>query len=94
MDIDISLAGPDCLPEYATVSIAFEVRALLRPVLLDNGLGGIALCQEPMQPPYLKDYDASEEGGPEGWAREWDLASWFFPGPAGRTLRRCGGPRL
>ena len=82
MEIEISLAGPDCLPEYATVPSAFEVRALLRPVLLDGGLGGIVLREEPVQPPYLKDYDASEEGGPEhgpeGWAEEWDLSSWGF----------------
>ena len=49
MDIEILLAGPDCLPEYATVSIAFEVRARLRPVLLDGGLGGIAVgCVVPL----------------------------------------------
>ena len=85
MDIDISSAGPDCLPEYATVPIAFEVRALLRPVLLDGGLGGIALHEEPVRPPYLKDYDASKEGGPENWAGQWDLSSWGF------FLARHGG---
>jgi GNAT superfamily N-acetyltransferase len=77
-EIQILSAGPDCLSEYATVPIAFEVRALLRPVLLDGGLGGIALRQEAVQPPYLKDYDASEEGGPEGWAAQWDLSAWGF----------------
>ncbi|MFN2227473.1 MAG: GNAT family N-acetyltransferase [Anaerolineae bacterium] len=85
MNIEIVSAGPGCLPEYGTVSIAFEVRALLRPVLLDGGLGGIALHEEPVQPPYVKDYDASEEGGPMGWAEEWDLSSWGF------FLARHGG---
>ena len=51
MEIEILPAGPDCLAEYATVPIAFAVRALLRPVLLEGGLGGIALRQEPGQPP-------------------------------------------
>lgn len=78
MDIDISAAGPECLAEYATVPSAFEVRALLRPVLRDGGLGGITLHPEPVQPPYRKDYDASEEGGPESWAGDWDISNWGF----------------
>ena len=85
MEIEILPAGPDCLAEYATVPIAFVVQALLQPVPLEGGLGGIALRQEPVQPPYLKDYDASEEGGPEAWARAWDLSSWRF------FLARQGG---
>jgi streptothricin acetyltransferase len=78
METEIVPAGPDCLPEYATVPVAFEIRALLRPILLDGGLGGITLSHEPVQPPYTKDYDSSEEGGPEAWALEWDLTSWAF----------------
>lgn len=84
-DIEIVPSGPDCLPEYATVSIAFEVRARLRPVLLEGGLGGIALREERVQPPYVKDYDAGEEGGPEQWTEEFDLANWGF------FLARRGG---
>lgn len=85
MQTEILPAGPECLPDYATVPIAFEVRSLLRPALLDGGLGGIALHPEPVQPPYRKDYDASEEGGPGAWGRQWDLASWGF------FLARRGG---
>ncbi len=89
MEIGISLAGPECLAEFATVPSAFEVRSLLRPLLLDGGLGGITLQHEPVQSPYRKDYDVSEEGGPEGWAREWNLSTWGFF--LARHAGRCVG---
>jgi len=87
-------AGPDCLAEYATVPIGFEVRALLRPVLLGEGLGGIALRRETLHSPFLKDYDASEEGGPERWADTWDLSSWgfFLARQAGRCVGAAAVP--
>ncbi len=41
MPIEIREVGPDALDRYATVSIAFEVRSVLRPTLIEGGLGGI-----------------------------------------------------
>jgi streptothricin acetyltransferase len=78
VQIEIVPAGPDCLVEYATVPSVFEVRALLHPTLRDGGLGGITLRRETLHTPYRKDYDASEGGGPQAWAREWDLTAWGF----------------
>lgn len=78
MEIQISLAGAEFGQAFGTVPIAFEVRRVLHPQLLDGGLGGIALHPQPVQPPYLKDYDACAEGGPAGWAQAWDLSRWGF----------------
>ena len=49
---------------------------MFRIVRVDGGLGGMRLTEEAVDPPYVKDYDASEEGGPERWAGKFDLANW------------------
>jgi GNAT superfamily N-acetyltransferase len=43
---------------------------------VDCGLGGLHLVEEPVEPPWCKDYDALPEGGPVRWAERWDLRSW------------------
>jgi GNAT superfamily N-acetyltransferase len=76
--VDIYERGADCLDEYATVPIAYTVRSVLVPVSLDGGLGGIALREEPVELPYVKDYDAYPDGPPTAWHRERDLSNWGF----------------
>ncbi|MGD8398791.1 MAG: GNAT family N-acetyltransferase [Anaerolineae bacterium] len=76
--IDIHERGADCLGEYATVPIAYTVRTMLVPAPIAGGLGGIALREEPVEPPYVKDYDAAPGGLPTTWQREWDLSNWGF----------------
>jgi GNAT superfamily N-acetyltransferase len=78
MTIEIREVEPDALDRYAMVSIAFEVRALLRLELVDGGLGGIALHEEAVRTPYLKDYDAYGEGRPQDWPHEFDVTNWGF----------------
>jgi len=74
--------GPDRLPEYAQVSIAFEVRSILRVESLDSGWGrgsgGMTLLEQPVSRPYWKDYDVCDEDGPLTWARDFDLVNWGF----------------
>ena len=81
------------LAEYGEVPIAFEVTSRLRPAPAEGGLGGIGLVEEPVDPPYIKDYDTTSEEGPARWLRRWDTSSWglltAYEGP-----RRLGGAVL
>ena len=83
------------LAEHGTVPIAFEVRTRLRPEPAESGLGGIRLVEEPVDPPYLKDYDATSEEGPARWLRRWnwDTSSWGLL-VAYEGSRRVGGAVL
>ena len=74
MDLEIREEAPNDLEDYGRVPIAFTVDRVLQPVLRgSNGLGGVALVERQVEPPYVKDYDA--DGGPERW-RRWDLGNW------------------
>lgn len=89
MDFRILEECADVLPEYGGVPIAFEVKSRFRVEVVSNGLGGIRLIEEKVDPPYVKDYDGLE--GPERWARRsWDLSKWIFLG-AFREDERIGG---
>ena len=68
MNFRIQEQSIDMLSEYGQVPIALEVKSRLRVELVDNGLGGIRLVEEPVDPPYSKNYDHS--GGPERWTPE------------------------
>ena len=70
----IRQGNAELLAQYATVSIAFEVRSILEPVLIDDGLGGILLHEKAIDPPYVKDYD--EEESPIHWPRRFDMRQW------------------
>jgi GNAT superfamily N-acetyltransferase len=69
--IDINL-----LSEYATIPIAFEVRSIYRLEAIENGLGGLRLVEQPISSPYIKDYDAYEDGPPTAWPRRFDMRNW------------------
>jgi GNAT superfamily N-acetyltransferase len=43
------------------------VRSRFRVEPIDGGLGGVRLAEEPVDPPYVKDYDAIPGEGPAGW---------------------------
>jgi GNAT superfamily N-acetyltransferase len=66
------------LSDYATIPIAFEVRSVLRVEAVEHGLGGLRLVEEPVSPPYIKDYDAYDDGPPTAWPRQFDLRNWGF----------------
>ena len=61
------------LDEFARISIAFEVRSVFEPVLLENGLGGIRLEERPVTA-YQKDYD--EIDPPSSWPVRFDVSNW------------------
>lgn len=74
--LEIREVGVEGLSEYAQIPIAFEVRSILKPMLVDGGLSGIRLHEEAVLEPYLKDYDDAEEGFPEDWPRQFDVSNW------------------
>ncbi len=76
MALSIIEVGRQGLREYSSVSIAFEVKTVLRVERVRGGMGGIRLTEEVLTRPYTKDYDGSEEGGPERWTDRFDLANW------------------
>ena len=89
MDFRIEEESLDVLPEYGQVPIVFEVKSRFRVELVTHGLGGIQLVEEPVDPPYIKNYDHS--GGPERWTRRtWDLSRWIIVA-AYREQERIGG---
>jgi GNAT superfamily N-acetyltransferase len=66
----------ESLSRYAEVPISFTVRSVLLPELVDNGLGGIRLVEEPVEHPYIKDYDAGEPVS--AWPDRFDMHHWTF----------------
>ena len=72
MGIEIREVGPESLGEYLRIPISFRVESILRVELIERGLGGVRLTEEPVEKPYVKDYDESvlsraEEIDPEHW---------------------------
>ena len=78
MAIRIVEEGPENLEDYGKVSIAFEVKSRLRVDLVDEkGMGGVRLTEKPVDPPWVKDYEAEAGERPIRW-RRWDLSNWGF----------------
>jgi ribosomal protein S18 acetylase RimI-like enzyme len=65
MNIEIRQESAAALAEYATLPISFWVRSRLR---VDRD----RMIEEPVEPAYLKEYDALGES-PSTWEKAWDL---------------------
>jgi GNAT superfamily N-acetyltransferase len=68
------------LHRYARVPIRFTVSSRLRIDLVEGGLGGLRLVEEPVDPPYEKDYDTSPDDidRPPQWPQRFDTSQWAF----------------
>lgn len=67
------------LAVYAEIPMSFEVTSQLAVELVEDGLGGIRLTEEAVDPPWVKDYDALEEEGHDGltrWLSQFDTSRW------------------
>lgn len=64
------------LGEYAQISIAFDVNLVL------DVAPDVTLIERPVDPPYVKNYDALD-GGPLSWPRRFDLGGWQLFGARG-----------
>ena len=76
MTIQIEQIDASRLVEYATIPMAFEVRSILRVEPVQHGLGGVAFREETVANPYVKDFTAVGEGGPETWPSRFDVTGW------------------
>ena len=55
--IEIREETADCIDDYATVPMTYLVSSRLRVSLSESGLAGATLTEEPVVPPWEKDYD-------------------------------------
>jgi len=76
VNVQIREVRTDCLPQYGEVPIAFRVQSVFRVVAREGGLGGLALREEKLAEPYVKDYDARDFDRPARWADEFDMSEW------------------
>jgi len=63
---------------YAQIPIAFIVTSVLKVELVNNGLGGIILEEEPIEEPYKKNYDLPPHRGPIEWTSKYNIQNWGF----------------
>ena len=89
MPLEIQQIGPESLVRYAAVPISFTVASQLRVTPLEAGLGGIILVEEPVQPPFVKDYDVDEP--PVVWPEQFDVRNWAFFLAVAEDRRPVGG---
>ncbi|MSQ14815.1 MAG: GNAT family N-acetyltransferase [Dehalococcoidia bacterium] len=90
IEIKEEAATMETLIEYGVVSIAFLVESRYKIELINSGLGGWTLTEEPVENPYIKDYDEEHWERPGDWARRFNVSSWgILSAFEGRT--RVGG---
>lgn len=75
-DIQIIEEPVSVLPEYSRIPISFEVSSTFEVEVVDGGLQGFRLTEEPVQKPWVKDYDAIANEGPTRWGKRWDISNW------------------
>ena len=73
MPIEIVRQPVESLTDYGSVPISYTVDSRYRVERV--GLGW-KLTEEPVEPPYVKDYDDTEDQRPVRWLRRWDISNW------------------
>ena len=76
MPIEVVQQSTELLTSYGDVPISFTVDSRYRVHAVGGGLGGWSLIEEPVRPPYVKDYDAEKVERPASWLRRWDISNW------------------
>lgn len=75
MTFHVEQGGPDLLKPYSRIPSIVQVNSIFAVCLVESGLGGIELVETPVEP-YIKDYDAYEDGPPTNWPNQFDLRNW------------------
>ena len=76
VDIEIRQIGHEDLGQYASISVSMTIESVLRVEVIDRGLGGFRLVEEPVEP-YEKDFDAITSGDdPTAWPSRFDISNW------------------
>ena len=76
MAIEIVQQSTGILAGYGDIPISFSVDSRYHVHAIDGGLGGWKLTEEPVQLPYVKDYDTVKDDRAESWSRRWDISNW------------------
>ena len=92
MEIEIFRNAPsaDLLQEYAGVPMSFMVKSRLRVLPPGCALSALTIDEEPVEPPYTKDYDTQSDAPIDHWLSRWDISHWVVIS-AYRGNRRVGG---
>jgi GNAT superfamily N-acetyltransferase len=61
-------------PLYNAIPNWFRVESVLRVEVVDGGLGGFRMIEEPVTEPFVKGY--GDDDRPTCWAAEFDLSGW------------------
>lgn len=64
------------LASHAEIPAAFQVERILGLTLIEEGLGGFALTETPVENPWVKNYDDREV--PTDWAQQFDASNWIM----------------
>lgn len=89
MHIEIRREDGRSLAEYASVPIAFEVRAAVDVTMLR--IGAADLTYRSITPPRVKDYDAYSSNGPLCWSSRFAVDSWIILAAYNEQGERVGG---
>ena len=76
MDIEIVEGSTADLSGYGDVSIGYLVETRFRVEPVCSGIGGWRLTEEPVEPPFFKDYDQDGSGGPARSLERSDTSNW------------------
>ena len=90
MNIEVVREPLGHLPAHGEISIAFEVEKILDLTVVENGLGGLVLCERKLASPYVKNYDSIGGNRPSDWSKRFDMTNWAFLS-AWIDDRRAGG---
>jgi GNAT superfamily N-acetyltransferase len=76
VNIVVAEESPANLEDYSQIPISLEVREIFQVSAIENTPGVFSLLKQPVQSPYVKDYDAVEN--PRQWSSSFDLSNWGF----------------
>lgn len=76
MNITIKQVNTTYFPQYDTIPMQVRVEHEYRLVKQNNGLGGIAFEETPVEP-YIKNFCVGKDESVTHWLR-WDLSNWGF----------------
>ncbi len=76
--IEVEQIGPDRLDDYDAIPMSFLVDSRFRVEIVDSGFGGFRLVEEPVDPPWTKDYEEGEPDGARRWAKRWGAENWAY----------------
>jgi GNAT superfamily N-acetyltransferase len=71
--IEIERIGLDRLADYNRISMLTPIESWLAVRLIDGGLGGFQLVEEPVDRPWIKGHGALTE-----WVQRWGTSGWAF----------------